>query len=132
MARQNYQQMAEATEMFLPASAVFKGDVGTEGDARIEGQVEGNVTSASGDIRFGANSRVTGDVRGNNITTSGTIKGNITAAGRLEILAGASVCGDVQATGVLIEDQAVFEGRVVVGGGVTKPAAAAPAESGTL
>ncbi len=108
-------KITEATELFLPAGAVFRGDFETDGNARIEGTIIGNVNVKSGDILFGVKSKVDGDVCAINITTGGIINGNITSGGLFEVQSGASIIGDVVANAMIVEENAHYQGNVQIG-----------------
>ncbi|MFQ5855761.1 MAG: polymer-forming cytoskeletal protein [Anaerolineae bacterium] len=100
----------EKIENVIGSSADFRGDLKTEGGIRIDGVFEGTVESQS-NVIIGENARVVADVAAFNITVAGLVEGNITAFGRLEILATGRVVGDVQAGALLIEDGGVFQGQ---------------------
>lgn len=119
-------ELKEASELFFPVNAVFRGDMETDGDARIEGTIDGNVKATKGSILLGPRSRITGNVACVDLSTAGTIQGNITAKGRLSILAGAKVEGDVCANAFVVEESASFQGKVVIGPQGAEAAAPAP------
>lgn len=108
-------ELKEASELFFPVNAVFRGDMETDGDARIEGTIDGNVKSTKGSILLGPRSRITGNVACVDLSTAGAIQGNIKAKGRLSILAGAKVEGDVCANAFVVEESASFQGKVIIG-----------------
>ncbi len=87
----------------------FKGALSFEGSARIDGKVEGEITS-EGTLFVGEHSVIKADIKVNSITVSGKVCGNITASCRLVVLSGAEINGNIQAPSLQIEEGATFEG----------------------
>jgi cytoskeletal protein CcmA (bactofilin family) len=97
-------------ETLLGKTALFKGSLSSDNSIRIEGGFEGDIT-AKGDIFIGPVSRVTAELNGRNITVSGHVVGNINVSEKLELLAGATLIGDIEVKKLVIEDGAVFKGK---------------------
>ena len=102
-------------DLRIPENSTFTGDIATIGNAQIDGVIEGNVVSESGNIQLGIDGRITGDVQGTDIAISGNIQGDISARGQLCIYASAEVFGNVRAISLLIEREARFQGSVSIG-----------------
>jgi cytoskeletal protein CcmA (bactofilin family) len=97
-------------ETIIGAATSFNGDLQAEGTLRIEGRVEGSVTT-TGNVIVGPTARVTASICGQNILVAGVVQGNITAAQRLEIIATGKVSGDITARVLLIEEGGLFSGH---------------------
>lgn len=97
-------------ESVLGSSASFHGQLKAEGGVRVDGAFEGTLESES-NVIIGESANVVADVAGFHITVAGRVIGDITAVGRLEILATGYIRGDVRAASLLIEQGGTFHGR---------------------
>lgn len=104
----------DTAELSIPSNTVFSGNIVTQSNARINGTVEGNVTSQNGNILFGMGSKVKGNVSGSDIAVGGGVDGDINAEGQLSIFSGAYVKGNINAISLLIEKDAEFDGHVTI------------------
>ena len=77
----------------IGAGAELTGDFTLDGSARIDGKIGGNVT-------------VTGNLIGGEVT------GNITAPEKAELTASAKVLGDIATKVIVIDEHAVFQGKI--------------------
>ena len=102
-------------------TVVIRGELKGSEDLVIDGQVEGTIQLTEGRLTIGATASVSADLAAKDVLVIGHLRGNITASGRVELRAGAVVDGDVRAGRLVIEDNAVFHGRV----DLSQPAAAA-------
>jgi len=110
----NTEEYDASSEIFLPAKSTFNGEVRSEGNIRIEGCVDGNVISENGNILFGETSNTTGNIRGIDVAVAGTINGDIEVSGQLTVCSGANVIGTVKAAAIVIEDNALFDGKLTI------------------
>src|SRR5688500_10961823 len=92
----------EQIENDLGKSLVVNGDLKGDGAFRIDGTVEGNVTSKSA-VYIGEGGVVRGDVSGTDVVIAGQVTGNVSCTGHLEIVATGRVEGDLDAKSVRIE-----------------------------
>ena len=72
-----------------------RGKVRGDGDLRIEGDVEGDV-SVAGALDLGDGARVQGSLEGEQVTVAGRVEGEVRARGPVSIAATGSVFGDVR------------------------------------
>jgi len=104
-----------ATQSTNPAvlgkSVRVRGRVKGDGDLRIEGSVEGDIT-VSGALELAEGAQVSGAVNGGSVTISGALQGDAIASGAVAVTAGASMRGDVHAAEFSLDEGASFEGRV--------------------
>ncbi len=63
-------------------------------------------------MTIGPNANVAADLSAKDVLILGQVKGNVVASGRVELRAGCVVEGDVRATRLAVEDNAVFRGKV--------------------
>lgn len=108
-------QAKDRIENVIGPTASLKGDLICEGGVRIDGVFVGRVES-QGNVIIGEAAKVEAEIRGNNVSVSGAIKGNITAAGRLEILSGGQVLGDITVDSIVVDEGGVFTGEVIMKG----------------
>jgi len=101
---------AEKIETIIGPTADFNGHLKSDGGVRIDGTFEGLVETA-GNVIVGENAKVLADVTARNVSVAGTVKGNITANGRLEILPTGRVWGDIHVSSFLIDEGGVFRGQ---------------------
>jgi cytoskeletal protein CcmA (bactofilin family) len=96
----------------LPPSIHLIGDLQSEEDLLIEGQVRGNILASVAAVTIGARARVDGDVRAKRIVIHGTACGAIAASERITIAATASVKGNLSADYIAIADGATVNGYI--------------------
>lgn len=98
----------------LGPSAVFKGEFTFEGDARIQGVVEGTISS-KGEVRVDQGGFVKGNIHAATISVDGRVEGDLVATEKLELLANADVRGDLVTRSLVVAQGAAFVGHVNVG-----------------
>ncbi len=109
-------------------SIVFKGDLTGEEDLEIEGRVEGQVKLLNHQLTIGPNGRVTAQIEAKNVIVVGHVAGNVIATERVEVQATGVVDGDIHAPRLLIQEGAVVNGSIEMGGVQTKTETAPPIE----
>lgn len=102
----------------MASSTTVKGDILTDNDFRLDGQVEGNVT-CSGKLVIGPKGKVTGKVVSDNAEIMGEIDGSIVVKAKLVLKASAVIKGDIQTQTIEIEPNARFNGTCVMAGEVS-------------
>jgi len=107
--KENGRAGSEQIENVLGKSLVVQGDLKADGAFRIDGTVEGNVSSKSA-VYIGEGGVVRGDVSGTDVVIAGQVSGNVTCSGHLEIVATGCIEGDLDAKSVRIETGGVFRG----------------------
>lgn len=90
------------------------GDLLTQGNIRIDGEINGNITSKS-KVALGSGSNLKGNLVANNAEIEGEITGNIFIAELLILKANAVINGDVCALRMLTEPGAKINGQCKVG-----------------
>jgi cytoskeletal protein CcmA (bactofilin family) len=88
-----------------------RGKVRGDGDLRIEGDVEGDV-SVAGALDLGDGARVQGSLEGEQVTVAGRVEGEVRARGPVSIAATGIVFGDVHAGEVSLEEGGQLHGRI--------------------
>lgn len=89
---------------------MVKGDVETQGDVRVEGQLHGNLTGG-GLVTIAEQGEVHGNVEGREVIVLGRVEGNVKGSAKVEILEKAAVKGDVVSPRISVEEGAVVAGK---------------------
>lgn len=93
---------------------VLNGDITTEGDIRIDGRVNGSVTSKSKTV-VGATGVIEGDINCQNAYIDGRVNGSIEVSELLILSKTAYVVGDIKIKKLVVEEGAKFNGRCSMG-----------------
>jgi len=99
----------------ISAGTTIKGDVISNGDIRIDGTLDGTITT-KGKLVVGPAGVVEGEVNCQNADISGTINAKITVAELLSLKATAKLNGDISTNKLAIEPGANFTGACSMGG----------------
>jgi cytoskeletal protein CcmA (bactofilin family) len=87
----------------------IKGDVKSNGDFRIDGELKGSIRS-DGKIVIGATGSVEGEINCQNADISGSVKANITVKELLSLKSSCDVNGEIITNKLAIEPGARFSG----------------------
>ncbi len=90
------------------------GDIMTQGNIRIDGEINGNITSKS-KVALGAGSKLIGNLVSSNSEIEGEVTGNIFVAELLILKANAVINGDVSVLRMITEPGAKINGQCKVG-----------------
>ena len=94
----------------LGPGTVVDGHFKTNGSARIDGEVKGNVEVES-TLIIGETGKVDGDVMALSVTIGGEVLGDVDAQDRVELMEGAKVLGDITTKVLVIDENAIFQGK---------------------
>ena len=100
---------------------VIKGEITVEKGLRVDGTIEGAVTT-KGKVHVGKTGSLSAEVNGGSVTIEGKVKGNVTATDRVTLEATSNVFGDLNATKLVVNEGATFVGKVNVGPDAVKGA----------
>ncbi len=107
--RQAAPQPLEA-RAYLDQGSKVSGKLTFEGPARIDGQVDGEI-SAKDSVIIGESAVVTAQIKAASIIVAGKVSGDITASQRIEIRPSAKVLGNLTSPVLVVHEGAVFEGH---------------------
>lgn len=97
----------------LGKSMIVKGQIHSEEDLTIDGQVTGSIDVPEHRLTIGPTGKVEVDtVKAREVVIIGSLKGSIDATDKVLIRKDAQLVGDVQTTGIVIEDGAYFKGGI--------------------
>ena len=98
----------------VPRGGSFDGQVAIVGPTRIEGHVRGSLRGP-GELYVGSGARVEGRVECEALESDGEIVGPVAVRKRARFGAGARLDGDLQVPVVAFDDDAVWNGRALIG-----------------
>jgi cytoskeletal protein CcmA (bactofilin family) len=99
---------------------VLEGTLRCKETIRIDGRVGGEVVCDKMVI-VGEGAKVHASIVADTVAVSGEVKGDITARRKLTLDRTARVIGDLATPGIVIEEGAKLEGRIVIGSDEEKP-----------
>ena len=106
--------MESQVRNLIGTGTVFKGDIESNGDIRIDGQLIGSI-KANGKIVVGPTGIVEGDLSCKQAEISGNVKGIITTEELTALKSTSKVEVDLSTKQLLIEVGAQFTGKCVMG-----------------
>ncbi|ASB51095.1 cell shape determination protein CcmA [Alkalitalea saponilacus] len=118
----SYDTESKLPNMIGPGTKIV-GNIETNGDIRIDGNIEGNIDS-KGKVVIGNNGFVKGEISCNNAEVSGTLNGKMSVLELLSLKATCKVNGDIKSGKLSIEPGALFSGTCAMGGSNINPSPA--------
>jgi len=109
----------EALNGFVDTGCTIRGELEFAESFRLDGRVEGQVRSAA-ELVVGERGVVDGEIDVARCLVGGEVHGVIRASERVVLHGTAKVWADIHTPALVMEDGAVLEGRVVMGGGGAK------------
>ena len=104
-------------------SIQIKGDLTGNEDLVIEGKVEGRIDLPNNQLTIGGEGEVKADLQAKSVVVVGHVTGNVQATERIEVQATGIVDGDVKAPRLIVQEGAVLNGSVEMGGAKPAPSA---------
>jgi cytoskeletal protein CcmA (bactofilin family) len=92
---------------------VIKGEIVGEGDLDLAGRFEG-VINVQGTVVIGDRAEADADITASTIVVGGKVRGNLSAAGRVEILPQGVLTGNLKSGSFSAADGASVKGEIVV------------------
>lgn len=99
-----------SAETVVGPSVKIQGDLNSEGNIKIEGQVTGKVNTSQS-VYVGQAAKILADINAGNAIIAGEIQGNIKAIGNLILQGTAKIKGDISCAVLRVEDGAIFTGK---------------------
>ena len=94
---------------FISAECQITGSITINGNARIDGKIEGSV-HVTGDLIIGASAFLKADIEANTVSIAGEVRGNIKTTDLLELNDTARLFGDICTRQFKVEQGAHFTG----------------------
>jgi cytoskeletal protein CcmA (bactofilin family) len=92
----------------------IRGEISGNEDLLVEGTIEGPVHIADHKLTVGSSGKLNSEIVAREVIIHGSVKGNLRASDRIEIMKNGSVVGDVITARILIEDGASFRGSIEI------------------
>lgn len=99
---------------FFGPDVIFDGKLTGNEPVAIEGTVRGSI-NLSADLVVGPRARVEATVHAKTVIVEGKLTGDISADDRVELVASASVDGNIKAPKIIVAEGAKFRGNVDMG-----------------
>ena len=99
---------------FLGPNITIDGTISGSEPVLIEGTVRGKI-NLTNDLRIGTKARVEATVHAKNVTVEGRLNGDVSADDRVELIASATVDGNIKAPKIVVAEGAKFRGSVDMG-----------------
>jgi len=107
--KEEYFQMG-SSETVIGHSVKLKGNLKSQGDITIDGEISGDVTSAK-TLKIGHGSIINASLKAKNIIISGNVNGNLEAEELVKITETGKVVGDIKTRDLNILTGAFFSGK---------------------
>ena len=109
-------QSIQDFESILGKSIRIDGNLIIKQSVRIDGSLNGNVLQEDGDeatVAVASGAKIIGDIRAKHIIIAGMVKGNIFSSGKIELISGAQVEGDITYREIGIDIGAKVTGKLL-------------------
>jgi cytoskeletal protein CcmA (bactofilin family) len=113
-AAEPWNQSASKVADCVGASLRIKGEISGSEDLLVEGTVEGPIHLVNHKLTVGSSGKLNSEVVAREVIVHGSVKGNLRASDRIEIMKDGSVAGDLTTARILIEDGANFRGSIEI------------------
>lgn len=88
----------------------IKGNLQSNGVVRIDGLLEGSIHH-NGDMLVGPKGRVMAEIHSKGLSIAGEVRGEVHVEGKLELLPGSRLFGDIRCGHFVVHEGAMFHGR---------------------
>ncbi len=113
--------------MVIGKGMIVRGRVHSEEDVFLNGEMEGDLNVENYRLTIGPSGKVVANARAREVDIGGTWTGNVESAETTCIRATGRLTGDVKTRGIVIEEGALFKGKVEI---VSRPEPARQARNG--
>ena len=101
----------DAISTFIGPESTIKGSLVFEGTIRLDGNVEGEISSSNGTMIIGERAKIKAEINVETAIIMGEVTGTIQAKDRIEIYKPAKITGDIQAPAISIDAGVSFNGN---------------------
>jgi len=98
----------------IDAATEFEGRIQSSKTIRIDGRVKGEVHCGQ-TVVVGESAHIEASIDAASVVISGEVKGDLSATSKITLQKTARVTGDLRTPGIVIEEGALLEGRIVIG-----------------
>lgn len=100
------------SEATIGKTVSIKGQLFSEEDLYLDGQIEGSINVSQSRLTIGKNGKIQANIEAREVDVHGDVQGNIEAGDRITIRSAANLVGDLKSATVSIEDGAYFKGCI--------------------
>ena len=100
--------------VFIGKGMIIKGRIHSDEDVVVNGVVEGDLDVENCRLTIGPEWKAVANARAREVDISGTLTGNVETAHKTCIRSSGRLTGDVKTRGIVIEEGALFKGRVEI------------------
>lgn len=97
-------------ETVIGEGTEIKGTIESSGVVRVDGYLEGTIKH-NGDLVVGPKGRIHANIQSKGLAMSGEVCGDVVVEGKLELLPGARLQGDIRCGHLVVHEGAIFQGR---------------------
>lgn len=99
----------DQVETVIGKDTVFKGSISSNSGLRVDGQMEGDITTTS-DVIIGPAGNAKAQITARNAIIAGRVTGNLDITEKLELASTATLHGDIKVGILVIAEGAVYKG----------------------
>jgi cytoskeletal protein CcmA (bactofilin family) len=93
----------------LAGDTTFSGKLNCQSNMQVDGTYQGDI-HVSGTLMVGREGKVNANVIAQRIVVHGRLEGNAEARGKIELMEGCTMIGEIKAPSLIIQDNVTFEG----------------------
>jgi len=112
----------------IGASMSIKGEIRTQEELFVDGDVEGLLESKSL-LTVGPNGKVKANIKAREVIIFGSVRGNVEVSEKVAIRDNGSVIGDIKTAGISIDDGSYFKGSIDIVRPEPKPTTTKPVKT---
>jgi cytoskeletal protein CcmA (bactofilin family) len=101
----------------------IKGEVYSQEDLYVDGDVEGALELKEHCLTVGPNGKTHSSIRAREVVVLGSVQGNVEARDKIAIRKNGRLVGDIKTAGIIIDDGAYFKGSIDIVKTDSKPVA---------
>lgn len=103
----------EKIQTIIGEGTEIKGNIQSTGVVRIDGVLEGTIQH-NGDLLVGPKGKVVAEIRSKALSIAGEVRGEVHVEGKLELLPGSRLYGDIRCGHFVVHEGAMFHGRSIM------------------
>jgi cytoskeletal protein CcmA (bactofilin family) len=107
----------------IGAGMTIKGEVYSQEDLYVDGDVEGALELKEHCLTVGPNGKTHSSIRAREVVVLGSVQGNVEARDKIAIRKNGRLVGDIKTAGIIIDDGAYFKGSIDIVKTDSKPVA---------
>jgi cytoskeletal protein CcmA (bactofilin family) len=108
------QSFAASAPALIGKGMIIKGSIHSAQDIVLNGELEGDLDIENCRLTIGPEAKVAANARAREVDISGTLTGNVESSETIWIRASGRLTGDLRTRGIVIEDGALFKGKVEI------------------